>query len=122
MTTFVDRIGRICCRVQDRSVSMHTPHIGAVNDRLAPHSAAVIFVGSDAKFIVSVGFEVVDDCITGGACLIDPLPVPFPVADCVVPTSRFLYTMNGVGRTDRTVIYMVSRVVVAKIILPHKHL
>lgn len=75
--------------MQDRLVSMHTPHTGAVDDRLAPHSAAVIFVGSDAKLIVSVGFEVVDDCVTGGARLIDPLPVPFPVANCVEPTSRF---------------------------------
>lgn len=75
--------------VADRLVSVHTPHVDAMDHGFAPHAAAVVFVGSDAKFIVSVGFQVVDDCVTGGACLIDPLPVPFSVADCVVPTSRF---------------------------------
>lgn len=72
--------------LQDELVSMHTPNVGAVDDGFAPHAAAVIFVGSDTKFIVGVGFQVVDDCVAGGACLIDPLLIPFSVADCVVPT------------------------------------
>lgn len=80
--------------LQDKLVSMHTPHVGAVDDGFAPHTTAVIFVGSDAKFVVSVRFQVVYDCVTGGARLIDPLPVPFSVADCVVPTSRFLHRRN----------------------------
>lgn len=85
--------------LQDRLVSMHTRHVGAVDDWFAPHAAAVIFVGSDAKFVLSVGFQVVYDCVAGGARLIDPLPVPFSVADCVVPTMDF-YT-GGTDRTDR---------------------
>lgn len=88
--------------LQDRLVSMPTPHVGAVDDGFAPHAIAVIFVGSDAKFVVGIGFQIVDDRVTGGTCLIDPLPVPFSVTDCVVPTRRFLHMMNGGGRTDGT--------------------
>lgn len=42
--------------LQDGWFSLHTPHVGAVDDGFAPHAAAVVFVGSDAKLIVSVGF------------------------------------------------------------------
>lgn len=56
-----------------------------MNDRLAPCAPTVIFVGADAKLIWRVGLQVVDDCVAGGAGLVDPFPVPLPVADGVIP-------------------------------------
>lgn len=93
---------------QGRLVSMHTPYVGAVDDGFAPQAAAVVFVGSDAKLVVSVGFQVVDDGVTGGARLIDPLSVPFSVADCVVPTKE----EKQAGH---------FRVVVINVVLPHQN-
>lgn len=62
-----------------------TTHVGVVNDRLAPCAATVIFVGADTKLIWRVGLQVVDDRVAGGAGLVDPFPVPLPVADGVIP-------------------------------------
>lgn len=62
-----------------------TTHVGVVNDWFAPRAPAVVLVGADAKLIGRVGLQVVDDCVAGGAGLVDPLPVPLPVADGVVP-------------------------------------
>jgi len=62
-----------------------TSHVGVVDHWLAPHSTTVVFVGSDAEFIGCVGLEVVDNSIRGGAGLVDPLPVPFSIADGVMP-------------------------------------
>lgn len=59
-------------------------HVGFVNDRLAPDSAAFVFVGADPKLIWGVGLQVVNHSVAGGAGLVDPLPVPLPVADGVV--------------------------------------
>lgn len=56
-----------------------------MDDRFAPHAAAVVLVGADAKLVGSVGFQVVDDRVTSWAGLIDPLPVPLSVADGVKP-------------------------------------
>lgn len=62
-----------------------TSHVGVVNDRLAPHAAAVILVGADPKLVRRVGLEVVNHSVTGRAGLVIPLTVPLSVADCVVP-------------------------------------
>lgn len=62
----------------------HT-YVGAVHDGFAPHPAALVFVGPDTELVLSVGFEVVDHGVAGGAGLIDPLPVPLSVTDCVEP-------------------------------------
>lgn len=62
-----------------------TTHVGVVNDRFAPRAPAVVLVGADAKLVGRVGLQVVNDCVTGGASLVDPLPVSLPVADGVVP-------------------------------------
>lgn len=65
-----------------------TAHVGVVDDWFAPHAAAVVLVGPDAELVGRVGFEVVDDGVAGRAGLIDPLPVPLPVADGVEPEGR----------------------------------
>lgn len=62
-----------------------TTHVGVVNDWFAPRAPAVVLVWADAKLIGRVGLQVVNDCVAGGAGLVDPLPVPLPVADGVVP-------------------------------------
>lgn len=62
-----------------------------MNDRLAPCAPTVFFVGADSKLVWRVGLQIVDDRVAGGAGLVDPLPVPLPVADCVIP--------DGDGRT-----------------------
>lgn len=62
-----------------------TTHVSVVNDRFAPRAPAVVLVGANAKLIGRVRLQVVDDCVAGGAGLVDPLPVPLPVADGVVP-------------------------------------
>lgn len=71
-----------------------TSHVGVVDHWLAPHSTSVIFVGSDTKFIGCVRLEVVNHSIRGGACLVDPLPVSFSVADGVVPGLKTLRISN----------------------------
>lgn len=63
-----------------------------MDDRFTPHAAAVVLVGPDAKLVGRVGFQVVDDRVAGRAGLIDPLPVPLPVADGVEPEG------GGAGR------------------------
>lgn len=60
-----------------------TAHVGVVDDRFAPHAAAVVLVGADPKLVGRVGFQVVDDCVAGRAGLVDPLPVSLSVADGV---------------------------------------
>lgn len=62
-----------------------TTHVGVVDDRLAPCAPTVIFVGADAKLIWRVGLQIVNDRVAGRAGLVDPLPVPLPVADGVIP-------------------------------------
>lgn len=59
-----------------------------MDDRFAPRAAAVVLVGADAKLVRRVGFQVVDDRVAGRAGLVDPLPVPLPVADGVKPEGR----------------------------------
>lgn len=63
---------------------------GVVMDGFAPHAAALVFVGSDFEFVGRVGLEIVNDCVASGACLVDPFPVPFSVADRVEPGRMFL--------------------------------
>lgn len=65
-----------------------TSHVGVMDHWFAPHSTTVVFVGSDTKFIGCVGLEVVDHSIRGGAGLVDPLPVPFSIADGVMSGSK----------------------------------
>lgn len=67
---------------------IYTSHVGVVDHLFTPHSTAVVFVGSDAKLVGCVGFEVVNHSIGGRTGLIDPLPVSFSVADCVMPVSK----------------------------------
>lgn len=67
---------------------MLTAHVGVVDDRFAPRATAVVLVGADGELVRRVGFQVVDDCVAGWTGLIDPLPVPLPVADSVEPAGR----------------------------------
>lgn len=55
-----------------------------VNNRLAPHSSAVLGARLDTKLINSVGLQIVNDCLTSWAGLVVPLPVPFTITHCVV--------------------------------------
>lgn len=57
----------------------------------APHPAALVFVGADAKLIRCVGLQVVDYGVAGRTRLIDPLPVPLSVADGVEPEGNHSY-------------------------------
>lgn len=68
-----------------RTWKLLTAHVGVVDDGFAPRAAAVVLVGAHTKLIRCVGFQVVDDCVTSRACLVNPLPVPLPVADGVKP-------------------------------------
>lgn len=56
-----------------------------MDDRFAPHAAPVVLIGANTKLIWGVGLQVVHHCVTGRTCLVDPLPVPLSVADCVKP-------------------------------------
>lgn len=62
-----------------------TAHAGAVVQRFAPQTAALVLVGTDAKLVWRVGLQVVNDRVAGGTRLVDPLPVPLPEADGVEP-------------------------------------
>lgn len=55
-----------------------------MNDRLAPLSSAIFRAGLDTKLIDGVGLQVVNDCVTGWAGLVVPLPVPLTITHCVV--------------------------------------
>lgn len=55
-----------------------------MNDRLAPHSRAVLGGGLNTELINRVGPQVVDDRVAGGAGLIVPLPAPLAVTHGVV--------------------------------------
>lgn len=66
-----------------------------MDDWFAPHATAVVLVGADAELVGRVGFQVVDDRVTGWAGLIDPLPVPLPVANGVKPEGR-----RGKGKSE----------------------
>lgn len=70
-----------------------TAHVGVVDDWFTPRAPAVVLVGADAELVGRVGLQVVDDRVAGGAGLIDPLPVPLPVADGVIA--------EGGGQRDR---------------------
>lgn len=70
-----------------------TAHVGVVDNRFAPHAAAVVLIGADAELVGRVGFQVINDCVACRACLVDPLPVPLSVADSVEPEGD-----KGAGR------------------------
>lgn len=55
-----------------------------MNDRLAPHSSAVLGVGLDAELIDCVGLQVVNDRVASRAGLVVPLPVPLTITHRVV--------------------------------------
>lgn len=55
-----------------------------MDDWFTPCAPAVVLVGADAELVGCVGLQVVDNRVTGRAGLIDPLPVPLPVADGVI--------------------------------------
>lgn len=71
-----------------------------MDDWFAPCATAVILVGTDAKLIRRVGFQVINDCVACWASLVDPIPVSLSVADSVesdgekgempLPTARWL--------------------------------
>lgn len=73
---------------------IYTSHVGVVDHWFTPHSTAFVFVGSDSELVGCVGFEVVNHSIGGRTGLIDPLPVSFSVADCVMPVSKINDTMT----------------------------
>ena len=56
-----------------------------MDDRFAPHPAAIVLVGADAELVGSVRLQIINDRVAGWACLVDPLPVPLSVADGVKP-------------------------------------
>lgn len=62
-----------------------TARVGVVDDGFAPHAASVVLIGANAKLIWGVGLQVVHHRVTGRTRLVDPLPVPLSVADCVKP-------------------------------------
>lgn len=66
-----------------------------MEQRLAPQTGFPIRVGTDAKLVRRVGLQFVDDHVAGGTRLVDPLPVPLPVADGVEPDGEH-------GTLDRT--------------------
>lgn len=75
-----------------------TGRVGAVDDRFAPEAAAVVLVGANPELVLRVGLQVVDDGVTGRTGLVDPLPVPLPVADGVEPgAGRRTHTSSHVG-------------------------
>ncbi len=86
-----------------------TAHVGVVDDRFAPHAAAVVLVGPDAKLVGCVGLQVVDDRVAGGACLVDPLPVPLPVADGVEPDGVEEGTLSKVKSSQSAKMSITSR-------------
>lgn len=62
-----------------------TAHVGVVKDWFAPNAVAIILIGAHPELILRVGLQVVDDCVTGRTCLVDPLPVSLPVPNGVEP-------------------------------------
>lgn len=73
----------------------------------APDAAAVVLVGADAELVRRVGLQVVDHGVAGRAGLIDPLPVPLPVADGVEPEDNVNVRVRGGrgSRSDRSTSY-----------------
>ena len=62
-----------------------TSHVGVVNNRFAPETVLLILAGAHSKLVRRVRLQVVDHCVGGGTCLVDPLPVPLTVTHGVEP-------------------------------------
>lgn len=60
------------------------PRADVVDDRLAPHSSAILGVGLHAELVDCVGPQVVNDRVAGRAGLVVPLPVPLTITHRVV--------------------------------------
>lgn len=72
-----------------------------MDNRFTPRAPTVILVGAHTKFVGCVGFQVVDDCFAGWAGLIDPLPVPFSVADGVEPKTRYRWSQTELKSAEQ---------------------
>lgn len=62
-----------------------TAHVGVLDDRFTPHAAPVVLVGANTKLIWGVGLQVIHHRVAGRTRLVDPLPVPLSVPDCIKP-------------------------------------
>lgn len=64
-----------------------TVSVGAVDQAFTPGAAPLTRVRLNAELIGSVGFQVVNDSVSGWTCTIVPLPVPLPIPDSVEPVA-----------------------------------